>query len=207
VNELRGYDVSHEEFMRLYARSRPEDHWRRYAALEALKIGFGGIAYVARVLGMSRRTLYTGIRELETMSEDEPAHPRRPSGNAKRIRRRGGGRPKASERQAGLEETVEEILEAHSAGSPTDETVRWTDLKPLQLAQQLLARGFDIGRNTAARLLERAGYRRRSLRKELITGQVDPAERDQQFCYIDTLRRQAWARGVPVLCVDTKKKG
>jgi hypothetical protein len=101
---------------------------------------------------------------------------------------------------------VEEILEAHSAGSPTDEAVRWTDLQPLQRAQQLLARGFAIGRNTAAKLLQRAGNRRRSLCKELITGAVDPEERDQQFCYIDTLRRQAWARGVPVLCVDTKKK-
>jgi hypothetical protein len=39
VNEFRGYDASHEEFMRLYARSLPEDHRRRYAALEALKIG------------------------------------------------------------------------------------------------------------------------------------------------------------------------
>jgi hypothetical protein len=49
VNEFRGYDASHQEFMRLYARSLPEDHRRRYAALEALKIGFGRIAYVARV--------------------------------------------------------------------------------------------------------------------------------------------------------------
>jgi hypothetical protein len=206
VNEFTGYDEPHEEFMRIYARSLPEDHRRRYAALEALKIGFGGIAYVARVLGMSRRTIYTGIRELEAMGDDGPDHPHRPSGGAKRIRRRGGGRPKASARHAGLKETVEEILEAHSAGSPTDEAVRWTDLKPLQLAQQLLARGFEIGRNTAAKLLQAAGYRRRSLRKELMTGQVDPAERDHQFRYIDTLRRQARARGVPVLCVDTKKK-
>jgi hypothetical protein len=88
VNEFRGYDASHEEFMRLYARSLPEDHRRCCAALDALKIGFGGIAYVARVLGMSRRTLYTGIRELEAMSDDDPEHPRRPSGNAKRGWRR-----------------------------------------------------------------------------------------------------------------------
>jgi hypothetical protein len=39
--------------------------------------------------------------------------------------------------------------------------------------------GFAIGRNTAARLLEQAGYRRRSLRKALITGDLDPQERDQ----------------------------
>jgi len=39
---------------------------------------------------------------------------------------------------------VDEVLEAHSAGSPTDEAVRWTDLKPVQLAQQVLA-GPAIG--------------------------------------------------------------
>ncbi|WP_295579226.1 hypothetical protein [uncultured Lamprocystis sp.] len=55
--------------MRLYCRSLSEDHRRRYAALEALKIGFGGVAYVARVLGMSRRTLYSGIRELEQLRD------------------------------------------------------------------------------------------------------------------------------------------
>ena len=69
VNEFPGYDEPHEEFMRIYARSLPEDHRRRYAALEALKIGFGGIAYVARLLGMSRRTIYTGVRELQDMGE------------------------------------------------------------------------------------------------------------------------------------------
>jgi len=47
---------------------------------------------------------------------------------------------------------VDEVLEAHSAGSPTDEAVRWTDLEPVQLAQQVPAR---------------ASYRRRSLRKAL----------------------------------------
>ncbi len=206
MNEFRGYDESHEDFMRVYCRSLPEDHRRRYAALEAMKIGFGGIAYVARVLGMSRRTVYTGIRELEAMSDDDAEPPRRPSGRDNRIRRPGGGRPKVTQRQAGLEETVEDILEAHSAGSPTDETVRWTHLKPLHLSRELLRRGYEIARNTAAALLDRAGYRRRRLRKELLAGHVDPQERDRQFRKIDALRRQARACGVPVLCADTKKK-
>ncbi len=206
MNEFAGYEESHENSMRIYCRSLPEDHRRRYAAVEALKIGFGGVTYVARVLGMSRRTIYTGIRELEAMSDDDSEHPRRPSGKDDRIRRPGGGRPKVTQRQAGLEETVEDILEAHSAGSPTDETVRWTDLKPMQLSRELLRRGYEIARNTAAALLDRAGYRRRRLRKELVTGHVDPEERDRQFRKIDAVRRQARARGVPVLCVDTKKK-
>jgi len=125
------------------------------------------------------------------MGNDDHHPPQRPSGGAKRIRRSSGGRRQVTQRQPGLEEVVDERLEAHNAGSPTDEAVRWTDLKPVQLAQQVLTR---------------AGYRRRSLRKELITGGVDPHERDQQFRLIATLHRQARARGVPVLCVDTKKK-
>jgi hypothetical protein len=206
MNEFAGYEQTHEAAMRVYFHSLPEDHRRCYAALEALKIGYGGVAYIARVLGISRRTIYRGIAELKQMGQDDPTHPRRPSGSAGRIRRPGGGRRKASEAQVGLEETVEVVLEAHSAGSPTEESVRWTDLKPMQLAKELFERGYEVGRNTAATLLERAGYRRRSLRKELITGQVDPHERDQQFRSIDTLRRQAHARAIPVLCVDTKKK-
>ena len=57
------------------------------------------------------------------------------------------------------------MLEAHSAGSPTDEAVRWTDLV---LAQQVLAG---------------AGYRRRSLRKALISGDVDPHAR-RKSCWV-----------------------
>ena len=83
----------------------------------------------------------------------------------------------------GLEEVVDEVLKARSAGSPTDEAVRWTDLVLVQLAQQVPAR---------------AGYRRRSLRKALSTGDVEPHERDRQFQLIATLRRQARARGVIV---------
>ena len=206
MSEFPGYGHEHEETMRLYFRSLPEDHRRRYAGIEALKIGLGGIAYIARVLGMSRRTIYAGIRELEAMGEDGGGPPRRPSGDAKRVRRPGGGRPKAVQRQAGLEEAFEDILEAHSAGSPTDPDIRWTDLKPMQVADELVESGYEISRNTAAKLLEQAGYRRRSLRKELITGAVDAQERDQQFRHIDALRRQAQANGNPVLCVDTEKK-
>ncbi|WP_245539030.1 hypothetical protein [Thioflavicoccus mobilis] len=78
MNEFRGYDEEHEETTRLYYRSLPEDHRRRYAAVKALKIGFGGVAYVARVLGMSQRSVYAGLAELEQMSDGGHARPSRP---------------------------------------------------------------------------------------------------------------------------------
>ena len=81
---------------------------------------------------MSRRTLYTGIRELQAMDTGDSGPPARPSGDPQRVRRRGGGRPKASERQPGLRSACERILEANSAGSPTDPGVVWTHLKPMQ---------------------------------------------------------------------------
>jgi hypothetical protein len=206
MNEFPGYDARHEETMRLYCRSLPEDHRRRYAAVEALKIGYGGVAYVARVLGMSRRTIYTGIRELEGMCDGDRDPPPRPSGAPGRIRRRGGGRRRMLDGEAQVAAALHEVLEAHSAGSPTDERVRWTDLKPMRLAQALLEQGVRICRNTAAAWLEEVGFRRRALRKELITGVVDPQQRDAQFRRIAALRRLARLRGVPVFSVDTKKK-
>ncbi|WP_338114166.1 ISAzo13 family transposase [Thiorhodococcus mannitoliphagus] len=203
MNEFPGYDPTHEQLMRRYSRSLPEDHRRRYAALEAEKIGYGGVSYVARVLGMSRATVHSGLSELEQFDDDNP---QRPSGKPDRVRRPGAGRPPRLEVDAEAQEQLDEVLEVHSAGSPTDEHVRWTDLNPGRLAQQMLERGITISRNTAAAWLDQAGFRRRALRKELITGVVDPQERDAQFRYIAALRRQAQHKGIPVFSVDTKKK-
>jgi len=205
MNEFAGYQAVHEAAMRLYCRSLPEDHRRRYAAIEALKIGYGGVAYVSRVLGLSRRTIYTGIRELEQMNED-PDQPQRPSGDARRVRRPGGGRPPLSAREPLLERSLTEVLDAHRAGRPTDPRERRTHLKPMQLAKEIVTFGVTLSRNTSAKLLEQSCFRRRSLRKELITGNVDPQARDAQFRYIAALRRLAHQRGIPALCIDTKKK-
>ena len=192
--------------MRLHYRSLREKHRRRYAAVEALKIGYGGVAYVARVLGTSRRTLYAGIRELEQMGDGDGDHAQRPSGAAKRVRRRGGGRRPMLDGEPELSATLHEVLEAHNAGSPTDEHVRWTDLKHGQLAQELLEHGVRICRSIAAAWLQQARFRRRALRQELITGAVDPEQRDAQFRRIAPLRRLARQRGVLVFSIDTKTK-
>lgn len=114
--------------------------------------------------------------------------------------------PPIIERKPLWKSARQEILEVHSAGSPTDERVCWTDLKPLQLVQRLLEHGIEVSRNTAAAVLDRARFRRRALCKELITGQVDPQERDRQFRHIAALRRLERQRGIQVLSIDTKKK-
>lgn len=64
-----------------------EKDQRRYVAVEAARMGFGGIAYVASVFGCSRKTVERGLAELEQLPND-PA--------AGRVRRPGGGRKKKS---------------------------------------------------------------------------------------------------------------
>lgn len=74
-----------EEQMRAFERTLSEKDRRRFAALEALRLGHGGIEYVAEVLGCSTRTIERGILELDQLPLD-PA--------AGRVRRPGGGRKK-----------------------------------------------------------------------------------------------------------------
>ena len=62
-----------------------EKDQRRFAAVEARRLGRGGIKYIASVLACSRRTIERGIHELDDLPND-PA--------AGRVRRPGGGRKK-----------------------------------------------------------------------------------------------------------------
>ena len=60
-----------ENQMVKFFRSLNERDRRRYAAVEAAKLGHGGIEYVSRLLGCDPKTIGRGISELE--SEDQLA--------------------------------------------------------------------------------------------------------------------------------------
>ena len=81
------YPTNIEERMRGFFQSLSEKDRRRYAAVEADKLGRGGIAYVATVLGCSSRTIERAAAELERLPDDAAAG---------RVRRPGGGRKKGS---------------------------------------------------------------------------------------------------------------
>jgi hypothetical protein len=73
--------------VRAFYATLSEKDQRRYAAVEATRLGHGGIEYVAQVLECSRRTIERGLNELDDLPHD-PA--------AGRVRRPGGGRKKKS---------------------------------------------------------------------------------------------------------------
>lgn len=65
--EKRFYDRKTEETMRRFYNSLNEKDRRRYAGVEALKIGHGGHRYIADVLGCNRQTVSKGVNEVANL--------------------------------------------------------------------------------------------------------------------------------------------
>ena len=81
------FDAATERSMQDFFATLSEKDQRRFAALEAKQLGYGGVKYVAEVLDCSRRTIERGLAELAELAND-PA--------AGRVRRPGAGRKKGS---------------------------------------------------------------------------------------------------------------
>ena len=74
-----------EQAMRFTFASLNERQRRIYAATESLKLGRGGIAYVAELLGCHRRTVERGLNELrqaESFLPPQRARKKGAGGNA-----------------------------------------------------------------------------------------------------------------------------
>ena len=62
---MNPYPLPIEQQMQRFYQSLNERERRRYAAVEAVKLGHGGIEYVSGVLGCDGKTIAKGIQELE----------------------------------------------------------------------------------------------------------------------------------------------
>lgn len=74
------FEKQTEQRMRDFYRSLNERDRRRYAGLEADKLGHGGISYISRILGCDRKTVSQGLEEI--------VHP--PGLDPSRVRQKGG---------------------------------------------------------------------------------------------------------------------
>ncbi len=132
---------------------------RRYAAVEAQKLGHGGITYITKVLGCAQGTISTGIRELEEMPEG--------SGYDPRIRRVGGGRKSYAENLLGIDEAFLEVIENNIAGDPMQEEVLWTNLSRQKIADRLLeSHAVQVSETVIEQLLKKHNFTRRKAQKK-----------------------------------------
>ena len=63
---MDGYSAEVEGQMERFYRSLNERDRRRYAGLEAVKLGHGGQEYVSQVLGCDPKTIRQGIAEIKS---------------------------------------------------------------------------------------------------------------------------------------------
>jgi hypothetical protein len=94
-----------ERLLRQYYQTLSEKNRRHFAAVEAITLGYGGISYIANVLGCSRRTVARGIHELKQLPDD--------TAGKYRIRRPGGGRKLAEEKNPHLLSALKQIALGH----------------------------------------------------------------------------------------------
>jgi Rhodopirellula transposase DDE domain len=171
---------------------------RQWAASEALALPRGGMTLVAQATGMSRTTLWAGVRELRNPSVLPPA----PS-DPRRCRRPGGGRHLAEVDDPRLLAVLERLVNPATRGDPMS-PLRWTCKSTRKLAEELQRQGHDVSHQTVALLLQAAGYSLQSNRKTR-DGSSHP-DRNAQFEFINTRVLTLQRRGQPVVSVDTKKK-
>ena len=166
---------------------------RRWAAVEARALGRGGITTVAAAIGMSDRTIRTGLKELD---EPEPL-------SADRQRRVGAGRKSYRVEQPGLVAALDRMIDPITRGSPMS-PLRWTCKSTRTLAAALVAQGFTVSTSKVRQLLAEMGYSLQANRKTL-EGRQHP-DRDGQFRHINGRVLACKRRREPAISVDTKKK-
>ena len=189
------YSFAIEDQMRSFYQSLSEKDRRRYAAIEAAKLGRGGISYIARVLQCDRHTIRQGFEELDDSEALDQS----------RIRRPGGGRKPREEMIPELERAFLQVLQDHTAGSPMNQAIKWTNLTHQQIKDHLADdHDIEISVTVVKRLLKAHGFVRRKAQKRTRTG--EHRDRDAQFQKIANLKEQYLADGHPVMSIDTKKK-
>ena len=192
---MQPYPPAVEHQMQRFYQSLSEKDRRRYAAVEALKLGWGGLSYISQLLGCDDEAMQLGKRELE----DETRL------NQSCVRRPGGGRKSAFETHSELDAVFLKVIAQHTAGLPMTDTIKWTHLTRQEIAQLMQAEGISISVTVVDQLLEKHNYRKRKAQKRLATG--SHPERNAQFENIEAIRSRSEAAGNPVLSMDTKKPG
>src|SRR5438552_5658650 len=193
-------DVAVREKYTALAGLLDERSLRLCLAGDAVARGRGGISQVARAAGVSRTTIYAGMRELrERAAAPTPA----PASHARRVRRPGGGRKARPETDATLLEDLDHLLDPVTRGDPMS-PLRWTCQSTTKLAAALRAQGHLVSQATVWRLLDALGYSMQSNRKTR-EGSAHP-DRNAQFAFINATAQAFLARRWPVISVDTKKQ-
>lgn len=187
------YTKEIESTMKMFFETLSEKDRRRYAAIEALKLGNGGQKYICEIFGCDPSTVKRGIVEFqEKISAGEP------------IRRPGGGKKKIIETMENINEVFIEILSKHTAGSPMNEGLKWTNLTQKEISDAFAQRGMHVTEHVVKQLLAKHGYVKRKMQKTVTVKATK--NRNEQFEKIHELREEYEQSENPIISIDVKKR-
>jgi hypothetical protein len=196
--KFQGNDTEEtKQAMRQMYEQHSERERRMYAATEVMKLGYGGQKYICAILGCSAGTVRAGRRDFlareATLLEKG------------RVRRPGGGREQIVVKITNIDEVFEAILGEHTAGSPMDEKVKWTDLTQKQIVEAFHERGYTtVTKHVVRQLLKKHTYVKRKMKKCKTVKEVE--HRNDQFEQIKKYKQEYSSKGNPVISMDVKKK-
>ncbi len=129
---------------------------RRYAGLEAEKLGHGGKKYIKDLLGCDFKTIKKGYDELNLNFSKM---------NTERLRKTGGGR-KSKVKDEHVNKIFLKVISKHTAGSPEDENIKWTYLNQEGIVDEMRSLHVDVSRYVVRQLLPKYDYVKRKSQKK-----------------------------------------
>lgn len=166
---------------------------RIYNAAESKVLGHGGIAIVSKATGVSRTTISAGLKELGKAE----------SIDTKRIRKKGGGRKKATHKFPEIKIELAKLIEPALRGEP-DSPLMWTSKSLRKLSSELKSIGLNASHNLIGEILNEEGFSLQANRKT-DEGKSHP-DRNAQFEHIHLKVKGFQSQNQPVISVDAKKK-
>jgi hypothetical protein len=188
------YSEEIEKQMKAFYNTLNEKDRRRYAAIEAMKLGHGGQNYISSVLGCHFQTVMAGINEM-TNGIEKPDN---------RIRKPGGGKKKIIDTVENIDEVFFEILKDYMAGSPMDKEIKWTNLSLKEISKAFEAKEMNISPHVVKQLLKKHGFVKRKMQKSVTM--KDGKGRNEQFEKINELKEEYSKSENPIISIDVKKR-
>ncbi len=167
---------------------------RRFVGLWASEYGWGGILHVHNITKISINTIRRGISEITKNISLE---------KNQRIRMKGGGRKKISDKNPTILKELENIMENNTSGDPMKH-LKWTIKSTGNIANELNRFKYRISPDVVGNLLKKQKYSLKANSKSK-EGKSDP-KRNSQFIYINNKVEKFKFKEQPVISVDTKKK-
>ena len=168
-----------------------EKQRRLLLGAEAISLGYGGIALLSEMTGVSHHTIRRGILEIE-----------RGEAKAEQIRLRGAGRKKLVNSSPEICKLIEELIEPDTRGDP-EAPLRWTCKSVRNIADFLKSKGHPIGRQSVANILHDLDFSLQGNRKT--KEGKNHQDRDKQFRFISKMTKKflsqtAFGVLIPLLC-------